>query len=268
VRTLPDKTAKVPNIIPYVLFGQLVYDRESAKLKRQKKKEKGDRLWFRLVLFLVPRLVTGYFRFVDWTSRKIYLNEEIGDQVCDKRPFTCAVFHGTMLYPVYHCRKYPGVIMVSRSWDGELIDKCLKRWKFDTTRGSSSRGGKEALAVMIEMMNENRYCSGLAVDAPRGPSRKAKMGVIVLARDTETPIVPIVSWCTRQVQFNSWDRMILPLPFSTIVMAFGNPLEIPKGLGDDDYEGLRVRLEEDMLRVSQMAEDTVTELKAGRKSYA
>ncbi len=232
-------------------------------MEQQTKKEKGDLLWFRLILFLLPKLVHAYFRLVDLTSRKIYLNGQYGDEVCEKRPFTCAVFHGTMLYPVYYCRRYRGVIMVSRSWDGELIDRCLKRWNFDTTRGSSSRGGKEALQIMIEMMNENHYCSGIAVDAPRGPSRKVKMGVIVLARDTETPIVPIVSCATRQVQFHSWDKMILPLPFSTIVMAYGTPTEIPKGLTNDEYEALRIGLEEEMLRVSQMAEDAVAHMKAG-----
>lgn len=239
---------------------------ERRYLDSNTKKEKGNRFWFRIALFLVPRLVTGYFKLVDLTSRKVYLNKEYGDEVCDRRPFTCAVFHGTMLYPIYYCRKYPGVIMVSRSWDGELIDRCLKRWKFDTTRGSSSRGGKEALAGMIEMMKEHRYCSGLAVDAPRGPSRIVKMGVIILARESETPIVPMVSWCTRQIQFNSWDKMILPLPFSTIVMAMGKPTEIPKGLDDHDYERLRKLLEDEMIRVSEMAEDKANQIAGAGRS--
>ena len=93
--------------------------------------EKGNRLWYRLVLFLVPRLVTGYFRLVDFTSKKIFLNREYEDQVCKKRPFACACFHGTMLFPVYYCRRYPGVVMVSRSWDGELIDRSIRRMGYE-----------------------------------------------------------------------------------------------------------------------------------------
>src|SRR5208337_5209424 len=147
---------------------------------KRKPKEKGQQLWFRLVLFLVPRLVTAYFRLVDLTSKKIYLNQEYEEQICKKQPFNCACFHGTMLFPVYHCGRYPGVVMVSRSWDGELIDRCLRRWGYDSTRGSSSRGGKEALAEMIDMAKERSYCSGLAVDAPRGPSRKVKMGIVII----------------------------------------------------------------------------------------
>ncbi|MEJ2717142.1 MAG: lysophospholipid acyltransferase family protein [Deltaproteobacteria bacterium] len=232
-----------------------------------KKKEKGSRIWFRLVLFLVPRLVSAYFKLVDRTSRKIFLNRDYEEQVCRKRPFTCACFHGTMLFPVYYCRRYPGVVMVSRSWDGELIDRCLRRWGYDTTRGSSSRGGKDALHEMIEILKERKYCSGLAVDAPRGPSRQVKMGIVVIARETGDPVVPLVSWATRQIKFNSWDRMILPLPFSTIVMAFGKPAEVPQGLTTDEYEALRQEIEVEMNRVSKQAEDAVKALREGDKAY-
>jgi lysophospholipid acyltransferase (LPLAT)-like uncharacterized protein len=229
-----------------------------------KKKEKGDLLWFRLVLFIVPRLVSAYFRLVDLTSRKIYLNREYEDQVCKKRTFTASCFHGTMLYPVYYCQRYPGVVMVSRSWDGELIDRCLRRWNYDTTRGSSSRAGKEALDELIEKVKERQYCSGLAVDAPRGPSRTVKIGTVMIAKGTGQPVVPLVSWATRQIRFGSWDRMILPLPFGTIVMAFGKPIEIPQGLSNEEYESLRNEVEIEMNRVQDQTEEKVRELKGSK----
>lgn len=230
-------------------------------MQDSKKKEKGKKLWFRIVLFILPRLVTGYFRLLDLTTRKIFLNPQYEEDVCKRRPFTCACFHGTMLYPVYYCRRYPGVIMVSQSWDGELIDRCLRRMGYDTTRGSSSRGGKEALVELIDMMVEKNYCSGLAVDAPRGPAGKAKIGIVIIARETGAPVVPMVSWATRQLQFKSWDRMILPLPFSTIVVAIGKPTMVPKDLSNDEYESLRSEIEANMVEASYQAEQKVKELK-------
>jgi lysophospholipid acyltransferase (LPLAT)-like uncharacterized protein len=229
----------------------------------KRKVEKGNRLWFKMVLFLVPRLVTGYFRLVDLTSRKIFLNREYEDQICKKRPFACACFHGTMLFPVYYCRRYPGVVMVSRSWDGEVIDRSIRRMGYDTTRGSSSRGGKEALWEMIDIINERKYCSGLAVDAPRGPSRQVKIGIVVVAKETGQPVVPMVSWATRQIQFKSWDSMILPLPFSTIVIAFGKPTDVPAGLGNEEYENLRLEIEQEMLRVQEQTENRVRQILKG-----
>ncbi|MCA1961504.1 MAG: lysophospholipid acyltransferase family protein [Desulfomonile sp.] len=234
----------------------------------EKKKEKGRRLWFRVLLFVLPRLVSAYAWLLEKTSKIIILNQEYEEAVCKRRPFVCACHHGTMLYPVYYCRRYPGVIMVSRSWDGELIDRCIRRWGFDTTRGSSSRGGKEALAEQIDMAKEKAYNAGIAVDAPRGPERVVKMGVVVLGRETGFPVLPLVSWSTRQIQFNSWDRMIVPLPFSTIVMVWGSPVEIPKGLERDEYEVIRRNIEEDMLRISDQAVNKVRELLAGAGAYA
>ena len=120
---------------------------------------------------------------------------------------------------------------------------------------------------MIELVNQEGFNSGLAVDAPRGPARKVKMGVVVLARDTDKPVVPIVSWATRKIQFSSWDRMIVPLPFSTIVCAFGKPFAIPRGLSTEDYEGLRQDIEEEMRRISEQAEaHTHALMETGRAS--
>ena len=233
--------------------------------RKTDKGDKGKRLWFKMVLFLAPRLVTSYFRLVDLTSRKIFLNREHEDYVCKKRPFACACFHGTMLFPVYYCRKYPGVAMVSRSWDGEIIDRSIRRMGYDTTRGSSSRGGKEALWEMIDMINENKYCSGLAVDAPRGPSREVKIGIVVVAKEIGQPVVPLVSWATKKIQFHSWDSMILPLPFSTIVMAFGKPTMVPQGLSKEEYEDLRIEIEKEMRRIQEQAEEKIKEISSGKR---
>jgi len=223
----------------------------------KKNKEKGRQLWFRIVLFLLPRLVTAYGKLIELTCRVVVLNQEVEHRVCKRQPFICACFHGTMLFPVQYCRRYPGVIMVSRSWDGELIDRCLRRWGFDTVRGSSSNGGKEALTEMIRVIREKNCHSGLAVDAPRGPALKVKMGVVLLSRDTGNPVVPLVSWATRMIRFNSWDRMILPVPFSTIVLAFGRPTQVPTGLERDEYEQVRQGIEDAMHRATRQAQDAV-----------
>jgi len=155
--------------------------------------------------------------------------------------------------------------MVSRSWDGEIIDRSIRRMGYDTTRGSSSRGGKEALWEMIDMINENKYCSGLAVDAPRGPSREVKIGIVVVAKETGQPVVPLVSWATKKIQFHSWDSMILPLPFSTIVMAFGKPTMVPQGLSKEEYEDLRIEIEKEMRRIQEQAEEKIKEISSGKR---
>ncbi len=83
----------------------------------------------------------------------------------------------------------------------------------------------------------------------------------MLGKGTGRPVLPLMSCATRQIQFGSWDSMILPLPFSTIVMAFGKPTIVPEGLTNEDYEGLRQEIENNMLEASDQAESKVRELK-------
>ena len=231
---------------------------------KSKKKEKGELLRFKIILFLLPLLVRAYFKLLDMTCRVVFLNREHEEAVCWKRSFACASFHGVMLFPLYYCRRYRGVAMVSRSWDGELIHRSLRQLNYQTTRGSSSRGGKEGLEEMIQMVKEKDCSAGQAVDGPRGPARVAKMGIVVVARETGLPIVPLVSWATRFIQFKSWDKMILPLPFGTIVMAFGKPTIVPRGLEREDYERIRQGLEDEMHRICVEAEQEAGEIKRGR----
>lgn len=119
---------------------------------------------------------------------------------------------------------------------------------------------------MIDIIRQKGWNSALAVDAPRGPARKAKIGTVVLARETGQLVAPLVSWATRKIQFTSWDSMILPLPFSTIVMAFGKPMEVPKGLEREDYERIRREVENELNRVLNQAEGKVGALLEPEKS--
>ncbi len=229
------------------------------------KKEKGERLWFKIAIRALPWAVTFYFRIVDLTSRKLFLNRQYEDETCKQGAFAVAGFHGTLLYPCYYCRRFSGVIMVSRSWDGDLMDRCLRHWGYKTARGSSSRDGKEALREMIDMAKDFNCCTGLAVDAPRGPAQKAKMGIVALAKETGQPVLPIASWTTRHIQFRSWDSMILPLPFSTIVVAYGKPIYVPNDLPREDYERVRQEIEATLVATVEKAKAKVDELK-GRKT--
>jgi lysophospholipid acyltransferase (LPLAT)-like uncharacterized protein len=228
---------------------------------RRAKVEKGERFWFKVALRALPIVTRAYFKLVDLTSRKVFINREY-EREMDREGSCCvAGFHGSALFPGYYCRRFGGIIMVSRSWDGDLMDRCLKAWGYDTARGSSSRGGKEALQEMIELARERKCPTGMAVDAPRGPARRAKIGAVILARETGQPILPITSWATRFVQFKSWDRMILPLPFGTIVIVFGQPIAVLQGLSHEEYEALREKTERSLLEAQTVAETAVARIK-------
>lgn len=138
----------------------------------------------------------------------------------------------TVLVTTWHCgllpvlfffRGHKSVVMVSQSRDGEWIEKIVSRWGYDTVRGSSGRGGRKAVREMMKYLH-NGYSGGLIADGSRGPARKAQKGVIFLSRKTGLPLLPVGVYAKQSFLLPTWDRTIIPYPFSKIILTVGSPL--------------------------------------------
>lgn len=137
---------------------------------------------------------------------------------------------------------YPGTslhILVSGHRDGDIIANILKRFGFDLVRGSSSKGGGEAMREMIRLLR-NGHDLGIAADGPRGPAEVLKPGAAQLGRLSGKAVIPITFAASRSRRFPSWDRFMLPLPFSRGVFVVGTPVRHEKG---EDMEQFRLRIE-------------------------
>jgi lysophospholipid acyltransferase (LPLAT)-like uncharacterized protein len=135
-------------------------------------------------------------------------------------------------------------LMISRSQDGDIIARIAEKQGWHTVRGSSSRGGGQALKEMVSRFRQ----SGLAahiVDGPRGPAGVVKAGVISLARATGAVIVPFYTEADKAWYFHSWDRFMLPKPFARVTLRFG-PMIPCSDEGVDSFESQRVLLETTM----------------------
>jgi len=141
----------------------------------------------------------------------------------------------------------PRAVMVSRSRDGDIAARVLERFGYRTMRGSSSRGGARALQEMIAWMkdgHEKRLC-GTPVDGPRGPARIMKKGMLAVAKEAGVLFVPIACSGSRVITLRkAWDRTMLPLPFSKMVVDVGEPVKVPPDADGDAMETLRRRVEE------------------------
>jgi lysophospholipid acyltransferase (LPLAT)-like uncharacterized protein len=137
-------------------------------------------------------------------------------------------------------------IMISQSSDGEIVAGVAERSGWRTVRGSSSRGGGEALKKMIVNLKESKL-AGHIVDGPRGPSGKIKTGVIHLAHATDAVIVPVYAFAEKGWYFNSWDKFLLPKPFSKVLIRFGKAIKFDRVKDREIFEEQRKRLEEIML---------------------
>jgi len=148
-------------------------------------------------------------------------------------PILFTLWHGRMLLAILAHRQEGIVTMASRSKDGEIIAQWLERNGFAVVRGSTTRGGGEALREMVRQVRGGRHAA-LTVDGPKGPARVVQPGIVQLARLTGGWILPITSSSAKARFLDSWDRYLLPLPFSKNVVAYGEPFSIGSDLSDDE----------------------------------
>ena len=132
----------------------------------------------------------------------------------------------------------PISIMISQSRDGDFVADVMMRIGWRPVRGSSSRGGRKALKMLIEEIKNNQL-GGHIVDGPTGPPRVIKPGLISLAQHADAAICPTFVHYERAWTFNSWDRFMVPKPFSTAVIRFGQLIFLPSDLEAVEFENVR-----------------------------
>ena len=139
-------------------------------------------------------------------------------------------------------------LLVSRSFDGELIAYVARKLGLGSARGSSSRGGKEALSELFRIV-EGGEGAAITVDGPRGPAHQVKNGILALSSKTGVAILPLASIANRYWTLRSWDRFRLPKPFAKVLVYYGDPYVLPKELSEDSFEMHRNRLEDELTQL-------------------
>ena len=148
--------------------------------------------------------------------------------------------------PFRNYKVFKPSIMISQSKDGEIVAKLAFRNGWNPVRGSSSNGGTEALRKMIKKLKENKLAAHI-VDGPQGPSGIVKPGIIRLAHATNAVIVPFTISAEKAWYFNSWDKFLLPKPFSKVILRFGEMIKFDRVKDREIFENQRMRLEEIMI---------------------
>lgn len=139
-----------------------------------------------------------------------------------------------------------GAALISASRDGDLLTDAIQRFGFNVVRGSSSRLGASALLQLSEVLAQ-REDVVITPDGPRGPVYELGPGVIFLAQKTHASVLPMNLEYSSCWRFKSWDRFILPRPFSTIRVIFGKPHSVSATTTTEEFEAERLRLQEAMM---------------------
>ena len=204
---------------------------------------------------LLRYCLSTYMWLVYHTSKKTYINYNRLKERLDKKQGTLsATWHQSTILLTYPYRHMGVATIASRSKDGEIISSVLKRLGFHSFRGSSSKGGGQALSSIIKFLKTEGLFATITVDGPRGPAKKVKTGIVRLAQSTGYPIFPLHGWAKRKILVKSWDRTMIPLPFNHLIILCGDPITVSKNTDKKELQELANGLESRLNSISEEAE--------------
>jgi hypothetical protein len=168
------------------------------------------------VAVLILRVLSG-----TWRLRKV--NPEALRRARDgSRPVVFAFWHAHML-PLIHAHRNENItVLVSEHRDGEIIARIAGAFGFPSVRGSSSRGAIRSLLSLVKVVKSGGDV-GVTPDGPRGPARSFAPGVLLAAQRAAAPLVTIAAHASSAWRLNTWDGFVIPKPFATITVAYGEP---------------------------------------------
>lgn len=209
-------------------------------------------------------------RFVRRTSRFEVRRGDIAARFwTGDEPFIGATWHGqNLILPTFWHNWREMRILVSRHGDGEIVSKIMHFLGVGTIRGSGvprgeerrdkfkGKGGAGALRAMVRALGEN-ISVGMTADLPPGPARRAGDGIVMLARLSGCPIVPVAATTRARLQLNNWDKFTVNLPFSKGALVWGEPIYVPRDADAEALEEARRRVEEGLNAVTAEADAIV-----------
>lgn len=185
---------------------------------------------------------------------RIFNEDSVNKMKQEKQNYIVAFWHGTMLYPWYLHGNPTFAALTSKSRDGELLAKLLRRWNYEIIRGSSSYGGEIALGIMIDYA-KNDYSLAITPDGPRGPAHKLKAGVVVTAKKTGIPIVFVGVGYKKKKVLSNWDKFEIPYFFSSANIFYSEPVYISENLSYEETSEKIIECEIKLNELQKQAEE-------------
>lgn len=180
-------------------------------------------------------------------THDLFAHWEAGGQVI------LAFWHNRMLLMPFPYRGQKACIMNSIHRDGEIISRVIQHFGIVSVRGSSTRGWIGGLKGMIEAYQYG-YDLIIVPDGPRGPRYQAKPGVLQLARATGAPVYPVTYGAAWHTTIGSWDRLLVPFPFSRVAYIVGQPISVPADASAELMEAKRQELEMSLQTITAQAD--------------
>jgi lysophospholipid acyltransferase (LPLAT)-like uncharacterized protein len=210
----------------------------------------------RIILRIIITAGYWFIRIIGPTLRVSVSREEGAQQTIEQRPLIGSFWHACIIPATYMCRDLGVRVMSSNSYDGEYMGRIIRKFGFVAVKGSSSRNAVRALLGLRRALKEG-WSVAFTLDGPRGPRYKVKPGPVALARSSGVPMTMFHMAVDRAWILNSWDRMMIPKPFSRALMRFGKLIVVPPDASDEDLERYQQELQDSLDRVREFAQENI-----------
>lgn len=212
----------------------------------------------RIVLRIIIWLGHSLIRLIGPTLRVSVSYEEGAQKTLDQRPLIASFWHSCMIPATYIFRDMGIRVMSSDSYDGQYMGRIIHKFGFVAVKGSSSRNAVRALLGLRRALEEG-WTVAFTLDGPRGPRHKVKPGPVALARSSGLALTMFHAAVDRVWVLNSWDRLMIPMPFSRVLVRVGKLIPVPEDATDEDLERYTAELQASLDRVCEFAEANVNQ---------
>lgn len=212
----------------------------------------------KILLAVIPAVAWLTIKFIGMTQKLEVRNLKNVENIFNQKGNVIFAFwhNRFMLIPYLYRRLFgnkDSVTLISQSLDGEYLVQGLKYFRTNVVRGSSSRGGSDALKKLVKEIRGGKDCA-ITPDGPRGPRYEVQSGTASLAVLSKTPIIPVSYSSSRKKILNSWDRTIVTLPFGKTVLIFGDPIYPYIDGKKTDMEELNRQIKDGLMKISEQSE--------------
>lgn len=190
------------------------------------------------------------FAFLQILNRSLRVRRIDAHHLDGTPRYILAFWHECILGSLHAGWRAPITAVISRSKDGEIVAGVVHLYGATTARGSSNRGGSGAFRDILRDAKDGKNIA-FTPDGPKGPRRVLKEGIVQAAKLTGLPVVPFHFTAKSKKLLRSWDRMIVPRPFTKAVFVYGRPIAVPR---DGDVEEWRLKIEYEMNELAERAE--------------
>jgi len=201
--------------------------------------------------YVIPYLLYGVVYLWCATLRMKNLNSKAEDQIKSLTgPYILTLWHGRIFYLFYYLRNRPDYfLLISPSADGDLLAKLARLMGYSVIRGSTFKKAVPAARSLIRVLRDGQRIIIIA-DGSRGPRCVAQSGSVQLAGITRLPLFPMTFSAKNKVALNTWDKFILPLPFTRCSINFGSPIYLTSRTSEELVEEKRLELEKQLNQLS------------------